>query len=154
MHHSDTNSKCVEHHQIGVGMGYGTITYEGKTVRWHRLVYCKHNNCTLDSIKGLIIRHTCDNPRCINPEHLTIGTQKDNMQDCVQRGRQIRGERHPSAKLTAADVDFIRTNYTPKHPTKNAKALTKQFGISLRSLYYILDGTNWGGDYSSQRVVI
>lgn len=66
----------------------------------------------------------------------------------------VDGERHPSAKLTAADVDFIRTNYTPKHPTKGAKALTKQFGISLRSLYYILDGTNWGGDYSSQRMVI
>lgn len=36
-----------------------------------------------------------------------------------------------------------------KHPTKNAKALTKQFGISMRSLYNVLDGTNWGGDYSS-----
>lgn len=139
--------ECVEHSQKGVGLGYGTTSYQGKTVRWHRLIYCQHNNCTLDSIKGKLVRHTCDNPRCINPEHLRLGTQQDNMDDKVARRRQARGTTHYDTHLSKDDVLFIRSS----KGVISAKALAKRFGIAIRTVYYILDGTNWkDGEYSSQ----
>ena len=68
--------------------GYGTLSNRDRGVsspeKAHRVSYEKHNG---EIPKGMIVRHKCDNPECTNPEHLEVGTQKDNMQDCSKRGR-------------------------------------------------------------------
>lgn len=69
------------------GRGYGHImTAVGKSpTKAYRLSYIIHNGCIGD---GLVVRHKCDNPNCVNPSHLETGTQKDNAEDMVKRGRQ------------------------------------------------------------------
>lgn len=79
----------------------------------HRHVYrLKTGNWDID---GIVIRHTCDNPRCINPDHLIAGTHADNVRDRVERNRSAVGERHGRSKLTEAQVmEIINDDHTPK----------------------------------------
>lgn len=79
---------CWEWTDYRLPFGYGRI-YDGATRRMlltHRVSYELHHGPIPD---GLIVRHTCDNPPCVNPDHLELGTRVDNMQDCVQRGRNF-----------------------------------------------------------------
>lgn len=96
--------------------GYGTrrVGGRGKNKNWfaHRLSY---QEFVAPLTEGLQINHTCDNPSCINPEHLYEGTQQQNMQDVKKRGRtlgvpkpKLQGQNHPRAKLTEEDVLRIR----------------------------------------------
>jgi hypothetical protein len=62
--------------------------------------------------KGLYVRHLCNNSFCFNPEHLDIGTQKDNMQDAVKAGRQAKGIKIPQSKLNEEKVLEIRKLYS------------------------------------------
>lgn len=64
--------------------------------------------------KGLFVCHTCDNPKCVNPQHLFLGTHKANMADMVRKDRHNKGIRNPSAKLTPQDVKEIRDLYNSK----------------------------------------
>src|SRR5271169_284510 len=80
--------------------GYGLI-FRGKCTRAHRVAYEAYHGRIP---KGLHILHGCDNPSCINPDHLRAGTQKENMADRDERGRRdVRGEQIGTSKLTAAD---------------------------------------------------
>lgn len=64
--------------------GHGQFRYEGKLLGAHVFSYMLHNNVEKPK---LFVRHTCDNPPCVNPSHLLLGTHGDNMQDMVDRGR-------------------------------------------------------------------
>lgn len=85
-------------------------------VRAHRLAYTVFVGEIPD---GKLVLHKCDNPACINPDHLFLGTQSDNIRDCVRKGRfkgglhrhGPRGENHPFSKITEADVLSIRSEY-------------------------------------------
>jgi hypothetical protein len=81
----DLEDECIEWHGYRDKDGYGTV-YVGnyKTVRAHRHVY---EECIGPIPNGLILRHKCDNPPCVNPNHLEPGTQKDNARDRDERGR-------------------------------------------------------------------
>jgi hypothetical protein len=67
------------------GKGYGQLWLNGKCQRAHRVSYMLYHNVTLTPQEKL--RHTCDTPRCINPNHLLIGSQQQNMADMIIRGR-------------------------------------------------------------------
>jgi hypothetical protein len=67
--------------------------------------------------KGLCVRHTCDNRWCINPSHLIVGTQTDNMRDMNERGRTAMGENNGKAKLTSNQVLAIRNSTEPQRVT-------------------------------------
>jgi hypothetical protein len=87
------------------GGGYGYWRTNRKVVYAHRWSY-EHHNGPIPA--GYLIRHTCDNPPCVNPAHLLIGTDADNRRDCTERGRDARGERSPRAILTDAQCAEIR----------------------------------------------
>lgn len=80
-------SQCVETTYYKNPKGYGVLNRGGKTVKHHRLVYIRANKLSWSDIAGLVVRHTCDNPACVNPAHLVIGTHQDNMNDMKKRNR-------------------------------------------------------------------
>ena len=71
--------------------GYGVVKHQGKQYKAHRASFLVHRGQIKD---GLLVCHHCDNPSCVNPAHLFLGTPQDNMTDKVLKGRQSRGEAH------------------------------------------------------------
>lgn len=103
----DTNNcwNCTSHYRNHDG--YPVTGIKGKNKRISRLVYEKYN---VNIPEGLMVRHTCDNRACINPNHLEIGTSLDNVTDMMSRGRGAdrKGEKSPNSKLTNEQVLLIR----------------------------------------------
>lgn len=120
--------------------GYGRIKHKGRDVPVHRLAYCQANGIDMESIKGLVVRHKCDNKGCCNPDHLEIGSQRDNMRDKIERGRanSPRGESNGSSVLTDAQVEEMRSKYTGQRGQKSA--LSREYGISISQGHLILSG--------------
>ena len=125
---------CIDHRQAGDKDGYARIRVGGRRVVLHRKVYADAHQVPLQSLDGLVVRHKCDNPRCINADHLVVGTHQDNMDDKVARGRQYKGPSHHSARLTDEDVEYIRAVYVPRHAEYGGAALARMFGVSSRAI--------------------
>ena len=93
--------------------------------------------------------HKCDNPPCSNPEHLYVGTMKDNMRDCVSRGRlgprpDIRGTKNPKAKITDAQAVEVRTIFMSEgKEAKGLRVLEKKLGITRKQIIRIAQGKCW-----------
>jgi hypothetical protein len=88
--------------------GYGVIgSGRGKQFRAHRMSYQEFVG---PIPHGMLVCHKCDVPTCINPDHLFLGTPRDNTRDAIAKGRMVRlrGEKHPGCKLSDADVVLIR----------------------------------------------
>ena len=87
--------------------GYGKIRIKDKMISTHRFSWELHNN---KIPKDLCVLHKCDNPRCVKPSHLFLGTHQDNSDDKINKNRQIifRGENHSNHKLTLKQVKEIR----------------------------------------------
>lgn len=135
---------CLEHDQKGTGAGYGRTHYKGQQAALHRVVYCKYYGVSLKDIHGLHVRHTCDNPRCINPEHLLLGTQQDNMDDRTIRGRSAKGATHGLTKLNINDIQYIRENYKPRCRVNGTRALGRKFGVHNSQVSAIISRKSWG----------
>lgn len=101
---------CIERQGYRDPNGYCRLWYQGRLRLAHRVHYCLHNNCSLESIQGLVVRHRCDNPACVRGDHLELGTHQDNMRDMVERGRAVAGR---PRRLTADEVREIRKSYVP-----------------------------------------
>lgn len=125
--------------------GYGYTQFMGRQYLAHRLAFALNECLHPDALKGMVIRHRCDNPACINVEHLLPGTQRDNMADKVARRRHPRGEQCATSKLTADQVDEIRRTYMPRHPERGQRALARRFGVSQAAISHIVTGRSWAG---------
>jgi hypothetical protein len=90
--------------------------------------------------KGRLVMHTCDNRACVNPKHLVLGTQKQNMADCVAKRRSACGERQHDAKLTATQVRKIRRQHA-KGVTQ--VELAQRFGVKQPNISRIVRGETW-----------
>ena len=142
--------------------GYGNIYYKGSTWRTHRLAWFLSRGPIPD---GLLVCHHCDNPACINPEHLFVGTVGDNSKDMLSKGRGVfqkyperraRGDRHGThtqpqswlgerngaAKLTGVQVQAIIVQYASGHVTQ--LSLARQYGVSFQAVCKIIRGQRWG----------
>lgn len=90
---------------------------------------------------GLCVLHECDVPRCVNPEHLFLGTQLDNMADRDAKGRQARGERQGLAKLTAEKVKTMRYAYF-KYDIPITD-MARRHGVTYQAVRAVILGHTW-----------
>lgn len=123
--------------------GYGLIRIDrSKIDRVHRLSWEYHNNACIRS--GVCVLHKCDNPACVNPEHLFLGTLADNNHDRHSKGRTrwraLKGENHGSAKLTLDNVTKIRQLARDGH---SHEEIAEIFQISDKHCYHIIRGYYW-----------
>jgi hypothetical protein len=121
------------------GDGYGSFRFRGFWSRAHRLSYSLY----VGSIpEGLSVLHRCDNPMCVNPSHLFVGSQKDNVQDTESkhRGNHPKRERHGRAVLTEGDVQGLRERYSRGESKAH---LARVFGISQTHTARIINGKAW-----------
>jgi len=117
--------------------GYGMTSYRGKVQRAHRVAWMETNG---EIPKGVVVCHKCDTPSCINPGHLFLGTQKDNITDMINKGRGLlRGSEHAAAKLNEADVRKI------KKDNRGPTAISNDYCISPSTVCDIRSGRSWAG---------
>lgn len=136
---------CIEHNKTGIRAGYAQISWQGKKQYMHRLAYCFARGITPTVLGDSVVRHTCDNPRCINPSHLILGTQQDNVQDRKDRGRcaRLRGVKNGMTVLTPNDVLYIRKHYKPRCKVNGAKHLAKRFNVDRTTVGKVANSTLW-----------
>lgn len=134
-------------------MGYGQMSINDKARRVHRVVY----ELKAGAIpKGKFVCHDCDTPLCCNPEHLFLGTHRDNMADMTQKGRQAtglrngrftkpeqtaRGARNGRSKLTEQSVREIRRRYAAG--SVRQKDLAAEFGVGVSTIGDIVKRKKW-----------
>ena len=94
---------------------------------------------------GEVIRHSCDNPRCVNGWHFSTGSQFDNVQDILQRQRQASGERNGRVKLTEAQVRDIRALAREHNLRGDVAFVARAYGVSPAALMLVLPGETWAG---------
>lgn len=136
------NSPCIEF-QGNKRKGYGYTQFMGRQFLAHRLAFAINEFLHPDALKGVVIRHKCDNPACINVEHLEPGTVQDNMRDMDSRGRRVRGEKVGTSKLTASQVEEIRRIYVPRSRDRNQYRLAQRFGVSQSEISQVLSSKRW-----------
>lgn len=148
---------CQEWQLAPIEFGYGRFSFKRKTELAHRAAY--------RLLKGvapgdLCVLHKCDNPRCVNPDHLFLGTRGDNARDMSAKGRQwvqknpkakqavlvcpperlARGERHGNAKLTDALVLTIRNR---SKAGDKGNQIARDIGVSCSLVYMVIAGQIW-----------
>jgi hypothetical protein len=116
--------------------GYAGIWVNGRTVRAHRFSYEHHKGSIPD---GMLVMHSCDNPRCVNPEHLRLGTAQENMDDMRGKGRANYTGRPPT--LTQEFVDKVRAEYVRGYGAM--QKLADKYGVNVKTLNSFLNGRAW-----------
>ncbi|WP_286751538.1 HNH endonuclease signature motif containing protein [Pseudomonas sp. UBA2522] len=107
--------------------GYGYLKIKGRVRRAHQASY----EISRGPIhQGMVVMHSCDNPACVNPDHLSLGTHLDNMRDMRAKGRG-------ASKLNAESARLIRAS------TSKTNDLAELFGVSVRAIRNIRSGASW-----------
>ena len=116
--------------------GYARFSVNRKLVQANRYSWELHRGIIPE---GLYACHTCDNRACVNPEHLFLGTQAENLKDMVRKGRDNprRGEQHAKAFLTDADVLSIRADQRP------LDLIAQNYGVDKSYIWKIKKGWHW-----------
>ena len=118
--------------------GYGRLNIKNVPILAHRISYQLYRG---GIPKGMSICHKCDNPFCVNPDHLFLGTQKDNMDDMINKGRDhkrgMKGSEHPRSKLDEEKVKLIRLS------SKTDMQLSIEYGVSRSVIYDAKHRNTW-----------
>lgn len=125
--------------------GYGKCHLGSKTWIAHRLSYTIFKGVIPD---GMMILHKCDNPRCVNPDHLSAGSNADNTRDKMQRRRHqihtnpdcIRGANNGATKLTTEDVREVRRM---REAGVSLSKIGARFGVRMHTIQKLLKGVTW-----------
>lgn len=135
----NTDSGCWEWSGSLTKKGYGFFKVNKENVPTHRFSWALHFGEIPD---GLYVCHTCDNRKCCNPERLFLGTQFDNMQDMVRKGRNanVKGDKNPRATLTESNVIEIRNMWDSGSSIKD---LSFMFSSPKTTINNIVSGNTW-----------
>ncbi len=117
--------------------GYGVFVHEGKAQLAHRLVL---ENGGL-SVEGKVVRHSCDNPSCVRPSHLRLGSYQDNSDDMVSKGRQAKGTDIPQSKLQESHVSEIK--WLLSNTGAPQQWIADRYGINQSVVSRIKRGLAW-----------
>ena len=143
---------CLEWTKSLNNKGYGTVYYNGKQGLVHRVTDQAANG---PIPKGLFVLHRCDNPKCINPEHLFVGTAKDNVHDMIAKGRNSKppanykgrhtgkmpkGEQMPNSTLTEP---VVRNIFALHMAGKNVTFISEATGQKKHVVADICRGRSW-----------
>jgi hypothetical protein len=120
--------------------GYGRFNWNYKIYRAHRFSYLLYRG---DIPDGMCVCHKCDNPSCVNPDHLFLGTQAENIRDAKGKNRLAVGDRNKSTKLTESEIREIRKRYIPGDPLCGQKALGDRYGVTHGNIHQIITGKTW-----------
>jgi hypothetical protein len=134
----DAASGCWLWRGMVVGTGYGMVRFERKMYPAHRLAWKFFRG---EIAPGLSVCHKCDVRACVNPEHLFLGTQADNMRDMKERGRSPHGEKHSRSKLTAEQVSRIKMMLAEGRMYMSE--LAREYGVTPATISSIARGTTW-----------
>jgi hypothetical protein len=118
---------------------YGLFSWKGRILKSSRFAYALFNDTIIPV--GMLIRHTCDNPRCVRKEHLLLGSYLDNLRDAIERNRRPRqdGENNRGAKLTDIQViEIHRLWLLNKYTYKEIGEMVG--GVGKTTIYYIVHG--------------
>lgn len=141
----DKSTGCINCKNMPKMYGYSYISLMGVSIKAHRAAYAAVHGEIPD---GVMIRHTCDNRRCMNPEHLVAGTHDDNMRDMKERGRsnrgkpvyKNRGDLNKNSKLDVSDVLAIRARATDG---ETHTSIAEDYGLSIRHVGNIVAKNRW-----------
>lgn len=121
--------------------GYGRLRVAERTQKAHRVAYQLYVG---EIPEGLCVCHRCDNPGCVNPYHLFLGTKADNARDRDNKGRGghsvMSGEKNGHAKLTEVQVVEIRAKHA--NGARNVD-LAKEYGVAHQTISSIVCGDRW-----------
>lgn len=127
--------------------GYGRFSPgHSAATQAHRFSYCLANGTSLRDIAAYVICHRCDNPPCVNPAHLFIGTHADNVNDKVAKGRQPRGDGHSLTRVSDHDIAAIRQR---RKAGERPVDLAKEYGITPHTISCIVAGRKRKADIGS-----
>lgn len=122
--------------------GYGTLLMGNRPHRWpglaHRLSWWLANGAP--PADGVVIRHRCDNPPCVNPDHLEAGTQSQNCRDMVERGRSLFGQRNHKAKLTDEQALEVIAR---RRDGETMASIAADLGVDTSLVGHIQHGRAW-----------
>ena len=133
----DPKTGCLEWTGALDQDGYGVFWIDGKTQRAHRYAFQIAHGSIGESD---VLLHLCDNPKCVEPTHLSIGSQSDNLTDMKDKGRAAKGSDNANTKLTENDIPIIRRlanmGFTP---TK----IATRFEVDAAAIKDVLTGRTW-----------
>ena len=137
------NSSCWLWIGVKDRFGYGRFSLDGRMVYAHRIIW-EYVNGSIPN--GLFVLHKCDVPACVNPEHLFLGTQSDNLKDAYQKGHLrhlsgFRGEKQGQSKLTDEIVKSIREEY--QNPKTSQYQLAKRYGVCQTTIWRVVKRKSW-----------
>ncbi len=134
------STPCWEWKFYRVQNGYGQVRFRGKDLGAHKLSWILNRG---EIPEGMKVCHHCDNPPCCNPEHLFLGTNKDNSDDAKKKGRlaQLKGSLNGWALMTEEKVTSMRQEWIPYKVS--ARKLAEKYGLSQTQTERILRNEAW-----------
>jgi hypothetical protein len=132
----DRSGDCWEWVGAKDRQGYGKVQFGRSSHLAHRVSHAWRHGIPLEELNTCVL-HRCDNPCCVNPDHLFTGSRADNSNDAMMKGRVLRGEQATRAKLTEDDVRAIRAS------RESALALSRRYPVSDRMIGKIRNRESW-----------
>ncbi len=138
-------TECWEWTGPRTSAGYGQLRANKQHMYAHRFAWEQANQRTIP--KGMQVMHSCDNPPCVNPAHLSVGSAWSNALDKVAKGRQHRGASVAAAKLTPAIVKTIRADFrrwrVGRATMSNAAELAARYSVSPATVMHVVKRDTW-----------